>query len=296
MRSSSPKISVVTPSLNQGQYLEETIRSVLDQDYANVEYIVIDGGSSDGSVDIIRKYEKRLTYWVSESDSGQAQAINKGFEHATGEVMAYLNSDDIYLPGALSTAAEAYSRGGQWWSGSCMHFGDGMADFLQQPRHYKGIYAQFMCFGLMQPATFWSSDAAREVGRFREDLSYVFDTEFWFRLSLAGYQVTRIDSPLAGFRHHPEAKTINDAAFGVEIEAVHREIIERLSGMPRAIALYAHRRRALRSAMWSHIGSSTGALLKFCLRHPDLLTHRSFYRVLLGRNPDGTPNTGKSVG
>src|SRR6266540_1724223 len=99
-----PKVSIITPSFNQGQFLEESIRSVLEQDYPSIEYIIVDGGSRDNSVEIIQKYQHRLTWWVSEKDKGHADALNKGFSHATGEILAWLNSDDIYFPDAVLEA------------------------------------------------------------------------------------------------------------------------------------------------------------------------------------------------
>ena len=105
-----PKISIVTPSFNQAQFLEETILSVINQNYPNLEYIIIDGGSTDGSVDIIKKYEKHLTYWVSEPDNGHGHALNKGFSTTTGEIMAWINSDDKYYPSTFATVAEIFNK------------------------------------------------------------------------------------------------------------------------------------------------------------------------------------------
>lgn len=119
----APKITVVTPNFNQGCFLEETILSVLEQGYPNLEFIVIDGGSTDGSTDIIRKYEKKLAYWVSEPDNGQYHAVQKGFEKSTGEIMTYLNSDDILAKGSLFTAAQIFNDYPQvkWLGGLANH-------------------------------------------------------------------------------------------------------------------------------------------------------------------------------
>src|SRR6185295_16519519 len=120
------KLSIITPSFNQAQFIEETILSVLDQNYENLEYIVIDGGSTDNSVDIIKKYESRIAYWISEKDQGQAHALNKGLARATGDIVAYLNSDDLYLPEAFARVIEYFNQHPQcqWLCGDTVVFGE----------------------------------------------------------------------------------------------------------------------------------------------------------------------------
>src|SRR5215831_15323038 len=155
-----PRISIVTPSYNQGEFLEQTILSVLDQKYSNLEYIIIDGGSTDNSIDIIKKYARHLAYWTSEPDRGAADAIAKGFAKATGEIMAYLNSDDIYMPGALEAAAERLSNanadlvyGNAEWIDPA---GSRIAERRQTP--FSGLGYLYGGFDLQQPTTFWKRD------------------------------------------------------------------------------------------------------------------------------------------
>ena len=131
----TPRISIITPSLNQGAYLERTVRSVVDQGYPDLEYIVVDGGSTDESVSILERYDDRIAYWVSESDSGQAHAINKGLARATGSIVAYINSDDYYLPGAFAEIARTLCGPRvSWVAGSCRYeYPDGTIEILFRP-------------------------------------------------------------------------------------------------------------------------------------------------------------------
>ena len=207
-----PRITIVTPSFNQGRFLEETIRSVIDQKYPNLEYIIIDGGSTDESVSIIKKYEPYLAWWVSEKDRGQSHAINKGFERATGEIMAYINSDDVLEPNALKTAAEYFRNGARWVAGSVRCFQEGKPDWLFHAVEEKCPDELLWNILFTQQGCFWSSELFRQQGPFREDMHYCFDYEYWLRLRVrAGVKPVIVPQLLAGYRWHKAAKSTKDS-------------------------------------------------------------------------------------
>lgn len=207
-----PKISLVTPSYNQGQFLEQTIVSVLDQNYPNLEYIVVDGGSTDDSVEIIKKYEDRLSYWVSEPDKGQTDAINKGLRRSSGEILNWINSDDYLLPGALNAAAEAFGNGDDrlgYVYGICRNITADGRTFDE--RKYVNYDSRILRFGrnlFAQPASLFHRRVLDKVGLLDEELNYAMDYEFWLRVQDAGFTFKNLCVPIAAFRFHGESKTI----------------------------------------------------------------------------------------
>lgn len=210
-----PSISIVTPSLNQGQYLDECIDSVLSQNYPNLEYIIMDGGSNDNSLEIIKKYEKYLTYWQSKPDGGQYAAIQEGFSRSSGKIMAWLNSDDKYHEDAFFTVAYVFATHPEiewitgrptWWDkdGRLNKISDVLCQYDREKYLLMGQTRQWM----QQESTFWSRSLWERAGAFiRTDLGYAGDFELWVRYSRSA-QIYSVNALLGGYRTHGYQKAV----------------------------------------------------------------------------------------
>ena len=211
-------VSIITPSFNQAPFLEQTILSVLDQDDCDIEHLVVDGGSTDGSVDMIRRYAHRLTWWVSEKDSGQAEAVNKGAARAHGEIIAWLNSDDTYLPGAVRAAVDVFKS----HPDVVMVYGDMLAveehGYVINTLHYRPLSLEdLLCFQIIgQPAVFMRRDAFVKSGGLEPTLHFLLDHQLWIKLAAQG-EILHVDETWATARYHAQAKNRAKAAeFGRE--------------------------------------------------------------------------------
>jgi glycosyltransferase involved in cell wall biosynthesis len=208
--SAYPRISIVTPSFNQAEFLERTILSVLNQNYPNLEYIIIDAGSKDNSVEIIRRYEGLLAFWVSEKDNGHADALNKGFRKASGEIFAWLNSDDLYAPDALHRVALRFKdrKNADVVYGNLYRISPN--DQIVSETRLAPFSARGYLYGgcdLPQPSTFWRKDLFFSVGELKLDYVFSMDTDLFYRFVLAGGQFEFLRDFVACFRLHASSKT-----------------------------------------------------------------------------------------
>jgi glycosyltransferase involved in cell wall biosynthesis len=209
VKASFPTISIVTPSFNQGHFIEETITSVLNQNYQNLEYIIIDGGSTDNSVEIIKKYEQHLKYWVSEKDSGQANAINKGLKYCTGEIFNWLNSDDYLEPGSLLKIAETFASGEvQMVAGRVRNFSSTNEEIIQnQFLTAEGLMCWKPNVKFVQPAVWMCRENIEKCGGINETFHYAFDWDLYIRYLYNFPNVKEIADLLVHFRLHEQSKT-----------------------------------------------------------------------------------------
>ena len=296
-RSRMPRISIVTPSFNQGHLLEETIRSVLLQGYPDLEYFIVDGKSTDNSVEVIRKYQQYLTWWVSEADFGQSHALNKGFAGATGSIHGYLNSDDLLEPGALHSVAHAMKKY-PWVVGQVRYLNpEGRTwPLAAYPEHSAVDW--FLSCPIPQPGSFWNARLHGEAGTFRQDLHYFFDYDFWMRLRFdCNVRPHIIPQVLAVYRLHAASKTVTyNGSFAREAAIVRTRYASRLNAVQALHLLIAqYRKRAC------HFGSRAKAkfangerwagialMLIGVLRWPPLLIDKRvlgvFRRLIAGRD------------
>lgn len=236
------KISIVTVSYNQGQYLEKTIQSVLNQNYPNLEYIIIDGGSSDDSVEIIKKYADRLKYWVSEPDKGQTDALKKGLKHCTGDIFNWLCSDDYLEPGALHKIAEAFECKTQpnIVAGKVREFNNsGTLDAIKGGTSIRDtLHETLVATFITQPTTYWRLSVFKEIG-LNDSLHYFMDYEMWFRylLKYGTGQVKLIDDLIAHYLFHESSKsqlesdytqTIKSSRFKIDMNSIYHQYCQKI--------------------------------------------------------------------
>jgi glycosyltransferase involved in cell wall biosynthesis len=232
-----PTISIVIPSFNQGRYIEQTITSIIEQGYKNVEIIIIDAGSKDETVEVIKKYETHISYWVSEPDNGQAHAINKGLEKCTGDIFNWINSDDYLEPNALQKIADAFTNNPQanvvCGYTRCFFDEDNTTSHEYRMGVKQTVADTMVNVEMNQPGTFYKTNIVKELGGVSESLRYVFDDELWFRyLCKHGLKdIVLSDARFAQFRLHGSSKSVGEGfdLFNKEITALHIDILKSIA-------------------------------------------------------------------
>ncbi len=213
-----PLVSIITPTFNQAKYIEDTILSVRNQDYPRIEHIVIDGSSTDGTLDLLRKYEDKLT-WISEKDHGQADAINKGFRKATGDIYGWVNSDDLYVPGAIRTVVEHFNAHPEdsFIYGDCEALDESGKSYGIRTHVKQGGWQELVgeLDFIVQPASFWRANVWKTCGELDESLHYTLDYEYWMRVAKP-FPPRYIPTLLAKERLYPAAKTFSGAVKRME--------------------------------------------------------------------------------
>ena len=230
MTKTFPKISIVTPSLNQAPFLEETVLSVLNQNYLNLEYMIIDGGSTDGSIDIIKKYERGLSYWISEKDKGMYDAINKGFERSSGEIMAYINSDDVYTPDTFKKIARLFSDLPQvdWITGRTGYIDErGVVTGVAVKKTYNrmllrnGFYQSPYSYVVNQNAVFWRRRLWNTVEEIKNGLKFAGDFFLWVKFSEHA-ELYFVDEVFSSFRRHSMQKSLETSLYIKEAHSIKK--------------------------------------------------------------------------
>jgi glycosyltransferase involved in cell wall biosynthesis len=208
------KISIVVPSFQQGRFIEETIRSIVTQEGATVELIIIDGGSTDETLDVIKKHESQIAYWISEPDRGQADAINKGMRHATGDVVAWFGADDVYAKGIFAAVHEAWKkRPGVIYAAPVANFHSRGRELLHRPHDitFENIVQYWQRKSLWHlPGVFWSREVTNAIGEIDISLHYAFDYDYVIR-AVQHFEVETIDHVAAGFRLHRHSKSVSQS-------------------------------------------------------------------------------------
>lgn len=237
-----PKISIVIPTFNQGQFIEETILSIVSQNYPSLELLIMDGGSTDGTIDIIKKYDKQIDFWRSERDAGQTEAIINGLIMASGDILGWVNSDDLLLKKSLYKIAGAYKDKPEsgFFGGDCIYIDE--QGFIIRVKKLTPHAEWFVRRGrgVISPDWFFTREAYNQVGGLNPELHYVMDTDLLFRMVREGMKFTYIPQPIVAFRIHPRAKTVSQR------DAVHQEWITLFSRYKKDI----HSFFPIRSLKW----------------------------------------------